>query len=72
VLPARTDPRFFAIAITLLIVDLQVVFLLSIPVAITRPGPAKLLWVLTFVSGLVLRRLESADQESATTDELGG
>jgi uncharacterized membrane protein len=58
--------------VLLWILPTPVVFLLSIPVAITRPGPAKLLWVLTFVSGLVLRRLEPADEVSATTDELGG
>jgi hypothetical protein len=49
-----------------------VVFLLSIPVAIIRPDLAKFLWLLVFVSGLALRGLEPADEESATIDELGG
>ena len=48
------------------------VVLLSIPVAITRPDLAKFLWLLVFVSGLALRRLEPADEEPATTNELGG
>ena len=54
------------------ILPTPVVFLVSIPVAITQPDLAKYLWLLVFVSGLVLRRLEPADEESATTDELGG
>ena len=49
-----------------------VVFLLSIPVAITRPALAKYLWLLVLVSGLALGRLEPADEEPAATDELGG
>jgi hypothetical protein len=48
-----------------------VVVLLSIPVAIIRPDLAKFLWLLVFISGLALRGLEPADEESATIDELG-
>jgi uncharacterized membrane protein len=58
--------------VLLRIIPTPVVFLLSIPVAITRPALAKYLWLLVFVSGLVLRRLEPADEESATIDEFGG
>jgi Endosomal/lysosomal potassium channel TMEM175/Resolvase, N terminal domain len=41
------------------------VFLLSIPVAITGPDLARYLWLLVFFSGLALRGLEPADEESA-------
>jgi uncharacterized membrane protein len=51
--------------VLLRMIPTPVVFLVSIPVAITRPALAKYLWLLVFVSGLVLRRLEPAD-------ELGG
>jgi uncharacterized membrane protein len=57
--------------VLLRIIPTPTVFLLSIPVAITRPALAKYLWLLLFVSALVLRRLEPADEESATIDELG-
>jgi uncharacterized membrane protein len=58
--------------VLLRILPAPVVFLLSVPVAITRPALAKYLWLLVLVSGLALRRLEPADEESATVDELGG
>jgi uncharacterized membrane protein len=49
--------------VLLRILRTPVVFLLSIPVAMTYPGPAKLLWGLVFVGGLVLRRLEPPDAD---------
>jgi hypothetical protein len=58
--------------VLLRIIVTPVAFLLSIPVAITRPNLAKYLWLLVFVSGLVLRRLEPAEEEPATADDLGG
>ena len=48
---------------------IPVVFLVSIPVAITRSDLARYLWPLVLVSGLVLPRLEPTDEEPATTDE---
>jgi uncharacterized membrane protein len=58
--------------VLLRIIPTPVVFLLSIPVAITRPDLAKYLWLLVLVSGLALGRLEPTDEEPATIDELGG
>jgi hypothetical protein len=43
-----------------------VIFLLSIPVAVLQPNLAKYLWLLIFVGGLVLRRLEPAEEEPGT------
>jgi len=54
------------------IIPTPVVFLVPIPVAITRPALAKYLWLLVLVSGLALGRLEPADEEPAATDEPGG
>jgi uncharacterized membrane protein len=50
------------------------VFLLSIPVAVFQPAVAKYLWVLLFLSGLVLRRLEppEADPPTAERGDLPG
>jgi uncharacterized membrane protein len=53
--------------VLLRILRAPVVFLLSIPIAVADPDLAKVLWLLILVSGLVLRRLEPADEESATT-----
>jgi TMEM175 potassium channel family protein len=44
------------------------VFLLSIPVAVFQPALAKYLWVLLFLSGLVLRRLEPPEADPATAE----
>jgi hypothetical protein len=44
-----------------------VVFLVSVPVAIVRPDPAKYVWLLLFPAGVVLRRLEPPEVERATT-----
>jgi uncharacterized membrane protein len=49
--------------VLLRIIRLPVVFLLSIPVAVASPTLAKYLWLLVFVSGSVLRRLEPAEEE---------
>jgi uncharacterized membrane protein len=54
--------------VLLRILRTPVVFLASIPVALFRPALAKYLWLLVFVSGLVLRRLEPPEAESPTTD----
>jgi uncharacterized membrane protein len=51
--------------VLLRILAAPVVFLLSIPVAITGPDLARYLWLLVFFSGLALRGLEPADEESA-------
>ncbi len=37
--------------------------LLSIPLALVQPTAAKYLWLLVFVIGFVLRRLEPAEEE---------
>jgi uncharacterized membrane protein len=60
--------------VLLRILRTPVIFLLSIPVAVIRPNLAKYLWLLIFVGGLVLRRLESAEQEpgAAADGDLGG
>jgi hypothetical protein len=42
-----------------------VVFLVSVPVAIVRPDPAKYVWLLLFPAGVVLRRLEPPEVERA-------
>jgi uncharacterized membrane protein len=52
--------------VLLRIIAAPVVFLLSIPVAITQPDLAKYLWLLVFVSGLALGRLEPAETEPPT------
>ena len=44
------------------------VFLLSIPVAVFQPAVAKYLWVLLFLSGLVLRRLEPSEADPPTAE----
>ena len=44
------------------------VFLLSIPVAIFQPAPAKYLWLLLFPAGAVLRRLEPPEADPATAE----
>jgi hypothetical protein len=51
-----------------------VIFLLSIPVAVIQPNLAKWLWLLIFVGGFVLRRLEPAEEEPGTAagGDLGG
>jgi hypothetical protein len=45
-----------------------VVFLLSIPVAITQPVLAQFLWLLALFSALVLRRLEPPEPEPKTAE----
>jgi len=45
-----------------------VVFLLSIPVAVVQPALAKVLWLLAFVIGAVLRRLEPPGTDPAAAE----
>ena len=49
-------------------------FLLSIPVAVVQPNLAKWLWLLIFVGGFALRRLEPAEEQPGTAagGDLGG
>jgi uncharacterized membrane protein len=49
--------------VLLRILRTPVIFLLSIPVAVIQPSLAKYLWLLIFVGGFVLRRLEPAEEE---------
>src|SRR6188472_81840 len=49
--------------VLLRILRTPVIFLLSIPVAVIQPNLAKYLWLLIFVGGFVLRRLEPAEEE---------
>jgi uncharacterized membrane protein len=49
--------------VLLRILRTPVIFLLSIPVAVIQPNLAKYLWLLIFVGGFVLRRLEPAQAE---------
>ncbi len=49
--------------VLLRILRAPVVFLASIPFAVRQPDLAKYLWLLVFVSGLVLRRLEPPEAE---------
>jgi hypothetical protein len=51
--------------VLLRILRTPVIFLLSIPVAVIKPNLAKYLWLLIFVGGFVLRRLEPAEEEPA-------
>jgi hypothetical protein len=53
--------------VLLRILRTPVIFLLSIPVAVIQPNLAKWLWLLIFVGGFVLRRLEPAEE-----GDLGG
>jgi uncharacterized membrane protein len=50
------------------------IFLLSIPVALIQPNLAKYVWLLIFVAGFVLRRLEPAEEKprAATGNGLSG
>ncbi|HEX6676321.1 MAG TPA: TMEM175 family protein [Actinomycetes bacterium] len=50
-------------SVLLRILRLPAVFLLSIPLAIVQPTLAKYLWLLVFVTGFALRRLEPAEDE---------
>jgi uncharacterized membrane protein len=56
-------PRSVRRWMLLRIFRLPVVFLLSIPLALVEPTLAKYLWLLVFVIGFVLRRLEPAEEE---------
>jgi uncharacterized membrane protein len=58
--------------VLLRILRTPVVFLLSIPVAITQPNLAKYLWLLVFVAGIVLRRLEPAEEKPAPDADAAG
>jgi uncharacterized membrane protein len=58
--------------VLLRILRTPVVFLLSIPVAITQPSLAKYLWLLVFVAGIVLRRLEPAEEKPAPAADAAG
>jgi uncharacterized membrane protein len=60
--------------VLLRILRTPVIFLLSIPVAVIQPNLAKWLWLLIFVGGFVLRRLEPAEEEPETAagGDLGG
>jgi hypothetical protein len=60
--------------VLLRILRTPVIFLLSIPVAVIQPNLAKYLWLLIFVGGFVLRRLEPAEEEpgAAAGGDLGG
>jgi len=55
-------PRSVRRWVLLRIIQAPAVFLLSIPVAITRPTLAKYLWLLV-LSGFVLRRFEPVEEE---------
>jgi uncharacterized membrane protein len=59
--------------VLLRILRTPMVFLLSIPVALIQPNLAKYFWLLIFVGGFVLRRLEPAEEEPApaTDGDLG-
>ena len=54
--------------VLLRILRAPVVFLASIPFAVRQPDLAKYLWLLVFVSGLVLRRLEPPEAEPSPAE----